>query len=105
VTLETELLQALAARRQNLANHRREFFFATPEEVRDVHPRSSRGDACARSRPGSRAAAGSRTPPSHLVRSAAPIAAVGDARDRLVRQGTELVGMQDGVALICEGVA
>jgi hypothetical protein len=36
VTLETELLQAFAARRQNLANPRREFFFATPEEVPDV---------------------------------------------------------------------
>jgi hypothetical protein len=36
VTLETELLRAFAARRQNLAHPRREFFFATPEEVRDV---------------------------------------------------------------------
>jgi hypothetical protein len=36
VTLETELLQAFAARRENLANPWREFFVATPEEVRDV---------------------------------------------------------------------
>jgi hypothetical protein len=36
VTLETELLQAFAARRQNLANPRREFFFAAREEVRDA---------------------------------------------------------------------
>jgi hypothetical protein len=36
VTLETELRQAFAARRQNLANPRREFFFAARGEVRDV---------------------------------------------------------------------
>jgi hypothetical protein len=36
VSLENELHNALAARRLNHANPRREFFFATPEEVRDV---------------------------------------------------------------------
>ncbi|HEY0640926.1 MAG TPA: DUF4041 domain-containing protein [Pseudonocardiaceae bacterium] len=36
VTLENELHNAFAARRLNHANPRREFFFATPEEVRDV---------------------------------------------------------------------
>ena len=36
VTLENELHQAFAERRLNQANLRREFFFATPEEVRDV---------------------------------------------------------------------
>ncbi|MCF6506585.1 DUF4041 domain-containing protein [Blastococcus sp. MG754426] len=36
VTLENELHAAFAARRLNHANPRREFFFATPEEVRDV---------------------------------------------------------------------
>jgi hypothetical protein len=34
--LETELHNAFAVRRLNHANLRREFFFATPEEVRDV---------------------------------------------------------------------
>jgi hypothetical protein len=36
VTLENELHKAFAARRLNRVNERREFFFATPEEVRDV---------------------------------------------------------------------
>ncbi len=36
VTLENELHTAFAARRLNHAKPRREFFFATPEEVRDV---------------------------------------------------------------------
>ncbi len=36
VTLENELHQAFAARRVNLVNERREFFFATPAEVREV---------------------------------------------------------------------
>lgn len=36
ITLENELHAAFAARRLNHANPRREFFFATPEEVRDV---------------------------------------------------------------------
>ncbi len=36
VTLENELHNAFGARRVNHANPRREFFFATPEEVRDV---------------------------------------------------------------------
>ncbi|MGY1838435.1 MULTISPECIES: DUF4041 domain-containing protein [unclassified Modestobacter] len=36
VTLENELHNAFATRRLNHANPRREFFFATPEEVRDV---------------------------------------------------------------------
>jgi hypothetical protein len=36
VSLENELHNAFAARRLNHANPRREFFFATPEEVRDV---------------------------------------------------------------------
>lgn len=36
VTLENELHAAFGARRLNHANPRREFFFATPEEVRDV---------------------------------------------------------------------
>jgi hypothetical protein len=36
VTLENELHNAFAARRLNHANPRREFFFATPEEVRDI---------------------------------------------------------------------
>jgi hypothetical protein len=36
VTLENELHDAFAARRLNHANPRREFFFATPEQVRDV---------------------------------------------------------------------
>jgi hypothetical protein len=36
VALENELHGAFAARRLNHANPRREFFFATPEEVRDV---------------------------------------------------------------------
>lgn len=35
VTLENELHNAFADRRLNLVNHRREFFFATPTEVRD----------------------------------------------------------------------
>lgn len=36
VTLENELHKAFADRRVNFANQRREFFFATPSEVRDV---------------------------------------------------------------------
>lgn len=36
VSLENELHKAFAHRRVNLANARREFFFATPAEVRDV---------------------------------------------------------------------
>ncbi|MCA0143351.1 DUF4041 domain-containing protein [Blastococcus sp. LR1] len=36
VTLENELHKAFAARRLNRVNERREFFFATPEEVREV---------------------------------------------------------------------
>jgi hypothetical protein len=36
MTLDNELHNAFAARRVNHANLRREFFFATPEEVRDV---------------------------------------------------------------------
>jgi predicted NAD/FAD-binding protein len=36
VTLETELHNTFAGRKVNHANPRREFFFATPEEVRDV---------------------------------------------------------------------
>jgi hypothetical protein len=36
VTLEAELHGAFASRRLNHANPRREFFFATPEEVRVV---------------------------------------------------------------------
>src|SRR5512142_610805 len=36
VTLEAELHAAFAAWRVNHANLRREFFFATPEEVRDM---------------------------------------------------------------------
>lgn len=36
VTLESELHNAFAERRVNLVNLRREFFFASPEEVRDV---------------------------------------------------------------------
>jgi hypothetical protein len=36
VTLETELHNAFADRKVNHANPRREFFFATPEEVREV---------------------------------------------------------------------
>lgn len=36
VTLENELHNVFAARRVNHANPRREFFFASPEEVRDV---------------------------------------------------------------------
>jgi hypothetical protein len=36
VTLESELHQAFADRRVNFVNERREFFFATPQEVRDV---------------------------------------------------------------------
>ena len=36
VTLENELHIAFSARRLNHANARREFFFATPDEVRDV---------------------------------------------------------------------
>jgi Meiotically up-regulated gene 113 len=36
VTLENELHAAFGTRRLNQANLRREFFFATPEEVRDV---------------------------------------------------------------------
>nr|WP_205629308.1 DUF4041 domain-containing protein [Jiangella muralis] len=36
VTLENELHRAFADRRVNFANERREFFFATPAEVRDV---------------------------------------------------------------------
>lgn len=36
VTLENELHNSFGARRLNHANLRREFFFATPEEVRDV---------------------------------------------------------------------
>lgn len=35
VALENELHHAFAERRLNLVNHRREFFFATPTEVRD----------------------------------------------------------------------
>jgi len=36
VTLENELHKEFATRRLNQANPRREFFFATPEEVREV---------------------------------------------------------------------
>jgi hypothetical protein len=36
VTLETRLHQALATRRINLVNHRREFFHATPAEVKSL---------------------------------------------------------------------
>jgi hypothetical protein len=36
VTLENELHQAFADRRVNMVNERREFFFATPEEVREL---------------------------------------------------------------------
>ena len=36
VTLENELHKAFAHRRVNLVNQRREFFFATPQEVRDL---------------------------------------------------------------------
>lgn len=36
VTLEAELHQHFAARRLNFANNRKEFFFATPAEVREV---------------------------------------------------------------------
>lgn len=36
VTLESRLHQALAAQRVNLVNQRREFFFTTPAEVRDL---------------------------------------------------------------------
>jgi hypothetical protein len=36
VTLENELHKAFAARRLNHVNQRREFFFATPDEVRDL---------------------------------------------------------------------
>ena len=36
VTLENELHKAFADRRVNHVNQRREFFFATPAEVRDV---------------------------------------------------------------------
>lgn len=36
VTLENELHHAFADRRVNVVNQRREFFFATPEEVREV---------------------------------------------------------------------
>ncbi|MBP2477774.1 phage host-nuclease inhibitor protein Gam [Crossiella equi] len=36
VALETRLHQELAHRRVNLVNHRREFFYATPAEVRDL---------------------------------------------------------------------
>ncbi len=36
IALENELHHAFADRRLNQANLRREFFFATPEEVRDV---------------------------------------------------------------------
>lgn len=36
VKLEAELHAVFAARRLNQVNYRREFFFATPHEVRDV---------------------------------------------------------------------
>jgi hypothetical protein len=36
ITLENELHKAFAARRLNRVNERREFFFATPDEVREV---------------------------------------------------------------------
>lgn len=36
VTVETELHRAFADRRLNHVNQRREFFFASPTEVRDV---------------------------------------------------------------------
>ena len=36
VTLEAQLHEAFAEQRVNRVNQRREFFFATPEEVRDV---------------------------------------------------------------------
>ena len=36
VTLETELHRAFAATRVNMVNERREFFFASPHQVRDV---------------------------------------------------------------------
>ena len=36
VGLETKLHQALADKRVNLVNMRREFFYATPAEVRDL---------------------------------------------------------------------
>lgn len=36
VTLENELHKTFAHRRVNFVNQRREFFFATPAEVRDV---------------------------------------------------------------------
>ena len=36
ITLENELHKAFAHRRVNCVNERREFFFATPTEVRDI---------------------------------------------------------------------
>ena len=36
VTLETQLHQALAKRKVNMVNNRREFFYATPAEVKDL---------------------------------------------------------------------
>ncbi|MGI8756264.1 MAG: GIY-YIG nuclease family protein [Acidimicrobiales bacterium] len=36
VSLENELHHAFADRRVNVVNQRREFFFATPEQVREV---------------------------------------------------------------------
>jgi len=36
VTLETELHQTFASMKMNHVNERREFFFATPTEVREV---------------------------------------------------------------------
>ncbi|MBG6095489.1 hypothetical protein HD557_001471 [Nocardioides luteus] len=36
MTLENELHKAFADRRVNFVNERREFFFATPAEVRDL---------------------------------------------------------------------
>lgn len=36
VTLENELHKVFADRRVNVVNERREFFFATPEQVREV---------------------------------------------------------------------
>jgi hypothetical protein len=36
VSLEAELHAHFIDRRVNMANHRREFFFASPQEVRDV---------------------------------------------------------------------
>ena len=41
ITLENELHKAFADRRVNFVNERREFFFATPEEVRELFCRRS----------------------------------------------------------------